>query len=202
MNKTIYSKFIKRFLDILFSFILLIPSSLIIIIAAIAVAIEIKEFPFFKQARPGYKNKIFILYKIKSMKSDITNTLSDMDRISKVGSIIRKLSIDELPQLFNILKGDMSFIGPRPLLVDYLPLYTKEQLKRHNVRPGITGWAQVNGRNTLSWNDKFNYDLFYVNNVSLLLDIKIIIKTIAKLFKHSDVNASENNTMEDFDGTN
>lgn len=126
--------------------------------------------------------------------------LSDAERMTKVGRWVRKLSLDELPQLWNVLKGDMSFIGPRPLLPKYLPLYNQEQKKRHNVRPGITGWAQVNGRNLISWSEKFNFDLYYVNHISFLLDMKILIMTINKVIKREGINSGENITMGEFKG--
>ncbi len=157
----------------------------------------------FKQERPGKNGIIFTIYKVRTMVKEIERDgvkLSDAERMTKVGRWVRKLSLDELPQLWNVLKGDMSFIGPRPLLPKYLPLYNQEQKKRHNVRPGITGWAQVNGRNLISWSEKFNFDLYYVNHISFLLDMKILIMTINKVIKREGINSGENITMGEFKG--
>ena len=161
--------------------------------------------PFFSQTRPGKHGKLFTIYKLKTMRDTRDNSgalLPDNLRITSVGRVIRKLSLDELPQLFNVLKGEMSFVGPRPLLPEYLPLYSKEQQKRHGVKPGITGWAQVNGRNAISWKQKFEYDLWYINNQSFILDLKILLKTLGKLFFTKEVNASSQTTMEPFNGNN
>jgi lipopolysaccharide/colanic/teichoic acid biosynthesis glycosyltransferase len=157
----------------------------------------------FKQERPGKNGIIFTIYKVRTMVKQIERDgvkLSDAERMTAVGRWVRKLSLDELPQLWNVLKGDMSFIGPRPLLPKYLPLYNEEQKKRHNVRPGITGWAQVNGRNLISWSEKFNFDLYYVNHISFLLDMKILIMTINKVIKREGINSGENITMGEFKG--
>lgn len=158
---------------------------------------------FFTQERPGKDEKIFKLYKFKSM-TDERDTdgklLPDAERLTPVGRFIRKTSLDELPQLWNVLRGDMSFVGPRPLLVQYLPLYSKEQARRHEVRPGITGWAQVNGRNAISWQAKFKHDVWYVDNVSIILDTKIILKTIQKVFLREGISSRTNVTMEEFKG--
>lgn len=161
---------------------------------------------FFTQERPGKNGKIFKVIKFKSMtdeRDESGNLLPNEQRITKVGAFIRKTSIDELPQLFNVLKGDMALIGPRPLRVDYLPLYSKEQARRHEVRPGITGWAQVNGRNAISWTKKFELDVWYVDHISFLLDVKIVYMTILKVLKRADIN-SENNKIgiEKFNGHN
>ena len=161
--------------------------------------------PFFSQIRPGKHGKLFTIYKLKTMRDtcdDSGELLPDHQRTTPIGSVIRKLSLDELPQLWNVLKGDISFVGPRPLLPEYLPLYSKEQEKRHDVKPGITGWAQVNGRNTISWKQKFDYDLWYIQHQSLILDIKILGMTLTKIFKTKDVNASGQTTMEPFNGKN
>ena len=161
--------------------------------------------PFFSQIRPGKHGKLFTIYKLKTMwdtRSDSGELLPDHQRATSIGSVIRKLSLDELPQLWNVLKGDMSFVGPRPLLPEYLPLYSKEQEKRHEVKPGITGWAQVNGRNTISWKQKFDYDLWYIQHQSFILDIKILGMTLTKVFKTKDVNATGQITMEPFNGNN
>ena len=161
--------------------------------------------PFFSQIRPGKHGKLFTIYKLKTMwdtRSDSGELLPDHQRTTSIGNVIRKLSLDELPQLWNVLKGDMSFVGPRPLLPEYLPLYSKEQEKRHEVKPGITGWAQVNGRNTISWKQKFEYDLWYIQHQSFILDIKILGMTLTKIFKTKDVNATGLITMEPFNGNN
>lgn len=201
MKNYFYKKYFKRFLDILFSLILIIPAFFIVLICALIILIQTKEFPFFIQKRPGYKGKIFKIYKLKSMRSqDINNPLSDIERMTSFGKIIRKLSIDELPQLWNVLIGNMSFIGPRPLLVEYLTLYSTEQNRRHDVLPGITGYAQVNGRNAISWEEKFKLDVFYVDNLSFKLDLLIIIKTISKVFLKKDINSNNSETMPLFKG--
>jgi undecaprenyl phosphate N,N'-diacetylbacillosamine 1-phosphate transferase len=157
----------------------------------------------FKQERPGKNGEIFTIYKIRTM-SKVTHVngikLKDAERLTSIGRIIRKLSLDELPQLWNVVKGEMSFVGPRPLLPKYLPLYSSEQAKRHNVRPGITGWAQVNGRNTISWEEKFKYDVYYVDHISLLLDLKVLWLTVMKVLKREGINSSENITMGEFKG--
>jgi lipopolysaccharide/colanic/teichoic acid biosynthesis glycosyltransferase len=200
-----YKLFFKRFLDFILSFIILIIASPIILLTSILLLVNNKGNPIFIQVRPGKGNKTFSIIKFKTMndKTDINgNLLSDDIRLTKLGKIIRKSSIDELPQLINVLKGDMSLVGPRPLLVEYVPLYNTEQIRRHNVRPGITGWAQTNGRNAISWERKFELDLYYVNNVSLLLDLKIALLTIKKVIKREGINSDENTTMLKFDGTN
>jgi undecaprenyl phosphate N,N'-diacetylbacillosamine 1-phosphate transferase len=159
----------------------------------------------FKQERPGKNGEIFTIYKIRTM-SKVTHVngikLKDAERLTSIGRIIRKLSLDELPQLWNVVKGEMSFVGPRPLLPKYLPLYSSEQAKRHNVRPGITGWAQVNGRNAISWEEKFKYDVYYVDHISLLLDLKVLWLTVMKVLKREGINSSENITMGEFNGEN
>ena len=196
---------IKGLLDKIFALSLLLISFPILFLSIFLLFIELREFPFFVQDRPGFKGNIFSIYKLKTMKSVLDSKgalLPDHKRISIIGGVLRKLSIDELPQLINILKGEMSFIGPRPLLPAYLKLYNENQSKRHNVKPGITGWAQVNGRNAISWSEKFNFDIWYVNNISFLLDIKIIFLTIQKVFIFKEVNKSDKITMEPFNGTN
>ncbi|MEK4947786.1 sugar transferase [Carnobacterium sp. FSL W8-0810] len=198
-----YKKYIKRLLDIFFSLSLIIILSPVIICTYILVRISLKESAVFKQERPGLNENNFVIYKFKTMNSrkDINGVLLPDDiRLTTFGKIIRKLSLDELPQFFNVLKGDMSFIGPRPLLKEYLTLYDAEQRKRHNVRPGITGWAQVNGRNAISWKEKFIFDKYYVENISLVLDIKIVWLTIKKLLKRSDISSDTYVTMEKFKG--
>jgi undecaprenyl phosphate N,N'-diacetylbacillosamine 1-phosphate transferase len=159
----------------------------------------------FRQKRPGLNSKIFGIYKYRTMTNDKDkegNLLPDSDRLQGLGNSIRSLSLDELPQVFNVLKGEMSFVGPRPLLIEYLDLYNDDEKRRHDVKPGITGWAQVNGRNAISWEQKFEYDVWYVNNQSFFLDIKILWMTFLKVVKRSDVSSNTSVTMEKFKGTN
>lgn len=159
---------------------------------------------FFRQERPGYKGNIFKIYKFRSMLDTVDHQgklLCDEKRLTQVGKFIRSTSLDELPQLFNVLKGEMSFVGPRPLLVEYLPLYNAHQKRRHEVKPGITGWAQVNGRNAISWEEKFEYDVWYVENQSFLLDMKILWLTFLKVIKRSDVHSATSVSMEKFEGS-
>lgn len=158
----------------------------------------------FKQKRPGKNEKIFTLYKFRTMtyKRDIIgDLLPDNERITRFGSFLRRSSLDELPQLFNVFKGDISFIGPRPLLIEYLPLYNRQQRLRHSVKPGITGWAQVNGRNAISWEEKFAFDVYYAENISFILDLKILVKTLFRVIEHSGINSSSRTTMPKFEGT-
>lgn len=172
------------------------------LVTAILIKFTSRGSILFKQKRPGKNGKIFTVYKFRTMITTTTKkgkTLSDVERMTKLGKLLRKTSIDELPQLFNIIKGDMSFIGPRPLLVRYLPYYTKQQRRRHEVKPGISGWAQVNGRNAISWEQKFKLDVWYVDNISFKLDLKIFFMTIAKIFKHEGINNSKEITMTYFD---
>lgn len=199
-----YEKIIKRFADFFVSLVAIILLSPILLILIILLAIANNGKPFFFQKRPGKNERIFTIIKFKTMndkKDKDGNLLPDMERITKVGNFVRGASLDELLQLINVVKGDMSIVGPRPLLVAYLPLYNEEQSKRHNVRPGITGWAQVNGRNAISWEQKFVLDVWYVNHISFATDFKILIKTIQKVFKKEGISASENDTMERFMGT-
>ena len=202
----IYKFFLKRFLDIIFSFLALLLLLPIILILWIWLSIANKGAgAFFFQERPGKDGKIFKIVKFKTMTDECDengNLLPDEKRLTKVGKFVRSTSLDELPQLWNILKGDMSLIGPRPLLPQYLPLYSKEQTRRHEVRPGLSGWAQVNGRNTISWKVKFEYDVWYVDNVSFLLDLKIIFLSIKKAIIRDGINTSENKTMDFFNGNN
>ncbi|HPN38384.1 MAG TPA: sugar transferase [Melioribacteraceae bacterium] len=198
-----YIKLFKPLLDYLAAFILLVLSSPLLLVITILLLFANKGKIFFFQDRPGLNEKIFKLYKFKTMNDAVDkfgNYLPDSQRITRVGKIIRKLSLDELLQFLNVLKGDMSLIGPRPLLVEYLPLYNESQKKRHNVKPGITGWAQVNGRNAITWDERFKLDVFYVNNISFLLDLKIFILTFVKIFKREGVNTSSGDTMEKFRG--
>jgi lipopolysaccharide/colanic/teichoic acid biosynthesis glycosyltransferase len=200
-----YLHFSKRLLDVLIgtiAFILLSPFFMGVILVLL---ITNNGKPFFFQPRPGKNGEIFKVIKFKSMndkKDENGEFLSFHLRVTKFGNFIRKYSLDEIPQLLNVLKGDMSLIGPRPLLVQYLPLYNEEQAKRHLVKPGITGWAQVNGRNTISWDKKFELDVWYVNNVSFLLDMQILLLTAKKVLIREGVNADENLNMSTFDGTN
>jgi lipopolysaccharide/colanic/teichoic acid biosynthesis glycosyltransferase len=186
-----YKTVIKPFLDFLISLIILLAISPLFLMITIVLILYYKGNPFFTQDRPGKNEKVFKIIKYKTMnnnKDSNGNLLTDSERLNSIGYFLRKYSLDELPQLINVLKRDMSLIGPRPLLVEYLPCYDEIQKCRHNVRPGITGWAQVNGRNAISWEKKFEYDIFYVNNLSILLDIKIIKLTILKVIKKEGIN--------------
>ena len=198
-----YRLFFKRTLDILLSCAILAICSPLLIITFILLFIANNGKAFFIQRRPGKNGKIFEIIKFKSMndkKGIDGKLLPDGERITKVGQFVRKTSLDEIPQLFNVLKGDMSLIGPRPLLIEYLPLYNTEQGKRHNVRPGITGWAQINGRNTVPWPERFALDVWYVNNLSFLLDIKILWYTVLKVIKRDGISSETSATMEAFTG--
>ena len=200
-----YRKFFKRFLDIIISIIVLVLTLPILIIAYLILLYQNKGKVFFFQERPGLNQEAFNIIKFKTMtdaKDETGKLLPDNQRITKAGKIIRKLSIDELPQLINVLKGDMSLIGPRPLLFKYIPLYSEEQLRRHDVRPGITGWAQVNGRNSISWTKKFELDVYYVDHVSFIFDLQIFWKTFIKVIKTEGVNQSDIRPMQPFDGSN
>lgn len=198
-----YRNYFKRFLDLIVSlvaFSLLLPA-FIIVTALLYIANQGK--PFFVQPRPGRNGRIFRLVKFKTMndrKDAAGNLLSDAERLTAVGRFIRKTSLDEIPQLINVIKGEMSLIGPRPLLVEYLPLYNSTQKRRHEVRPGITGWAQVNGRNAIGWKEKFELDVWYVDNMSFLLDCKIIIFTLMKVVKSEGVSQQGHVTMTKFTG--
>jgi lipopolysaccharide/colanic/teichoic acid biosynthesis glycosyltransferase len=198
-----YRNLLKPVCDFLLSLSILFLTSPIIIITTLFLFVINKGKPFFFQRRPGKNERIFNVIKFKTMldkKDKHGLLLPDADRITSVGNIVRKTSIDELPQLINVLKGDMSLIGPRPLLVQYLSLYNDRQKRRHEVRPGITGWAQVNGRNTISWEQKFEYDVWYVDNLNLWLDIKIIWLTMIKVFKSESINQQGQSTVEYFKG--
>ena len=200
-----YKNYFKRLLDIVAALIGLIVFSPIIILLIIVLSISYKGNPFFFHSRPGKNGVIFKLIKIKSMndKTDENGVLLPHHlRVTKIGDYIRKLSLDELPQLINVLKGDMSLIGPRPLEVCYLPLYSDYQNQRHNVRPGISGWAQVNGRNAISWKKKFDLDIWYVNNLSFKTDFKILLLTLKKVVLKENVNLSETLNMAPFKGNN
>lgn len=201
-----YKHFFKRFFDFWIALIALIILSPILLVVTIWLHFANKGAgAFFFQERPGKNAKIFKVIKFKSMTDERDaegKLLPDAQRLTKVGKLVRSTSIDELPQLINVLKGDMALIGPRPLRVYYLPLYSPEQARRHEVRPGITGWAQCNGRNAISWTEKFKLDVWYVDNMSLIVDIKIIFLTIKKVICRSDINSDAAATMYPFDGTN
>lgn len=202
----LYNKCIKRILDIILSgFALLLLSPIILILWIWLIIANKGAGALFFQERPGKDGEIFKVVKFKTMsdeRDENGNLLPDEKRLTKVGKFVRSTSLDELPQLWNVFRGDMSLIGPRPLLPQYLPLYSKEQARRHAVRPGITGWAQVNGRNAISWKKRFELDVWYVDNVSLWLDVKIIILTINKVFIREGINSATSATMEYFNGNN
>ena len=191
----LYNKYIKRILDILISLTFIVLFSWLYLILVILVRIKLGSPVLFCQERPGYNEKIFTLYKFRTMtdkRDEKGNLLPDSERLTKFGSMLRSTSLDELPEMFNILKGDMSLIGPRPLLVEYLPYYTEEERLRHSVRPGLTGLAQVSGRNYLAWDNRLAKDVEYVNHISFIMDVRIIIKTIMVVFKKEDVSVDTN----------
>jgi lipopolysaccharide/colanic/teichoic acid biosynthesis glycosyltransferase len=201
----LYTSFCKRVLDIVFSLLVIIILSPLIIAVFLVLLISYKANPFFVQPRPGKDEKEIKIIKFKSMndnKDASGHLLPDNQRLTTAGKFCRKYSLDELPQLFNVLKGDMSLVGPRPLLSRYLPLYNTEQKRRHEVRPGITGWAQVNGRNSIGWTEKFKYDVYYVDNLSFSLDMKILWKTALKVIKKEGLNQSDERPMQPFEGNN
>ncbi|WP_298647472.1 sugar transferase [uncultured Proteiniphilum sp.] len=199
-----YKHFFKRLFDFVLSLMGFIIISPIFIVVWIWLTIANKGVEaFFFQERPGKDEKIFKVIKFKTMtdeKDNEGNLLPDSERLTKIGHFVRSTSLDEIPQLLNVIKGDMSLIGPRPLLVQYLPLYNEFQRRRHQVRPGITGWAQVNGRNAISWQQKFEYDVWYVENISVSLDMKILVRTLQKVFKREGINSDTSATMEAFKG--
>ena len=199
-----YRQFFKRFFDFVLSLLAIIVLSPVMIIVAILVKIKLGSPIIFTQERPGKDEKIFKMYKFRSMtdqRDEKGNLLPDDIRLTKFGKLLRSTSLDELPELFNILKGDMSIVGPRPLLVRYLPLYNEHQRHRHDVRPGFTGWAQCNGRNAISWEEKFDLDVYYTKHVSLLLDIKIIFKTVKVVLFREGISSETSVTMEEFRGS-
>ncbi|WP_283701415.1 sugar transferase [Clostridium perfringens] len=205
MSKKKYRIFIKRILDICVALGLLIVLFPVIVIVAVLVKTKLGSPIIFTQERVGKDNRIFKIIKFRTMKECIDkegNILPDEDRLTSFGKKLRASSLDELPELINILKGDMSLVGPRPLLADYIPLYSKEQIRRHEVLPGLTGWAQINGRNSIKWKKKFELDVWYVENWNLKLDIKIIFLTIIKVFKMDGINQNAEITMERFNGSN
>jgi undecaprenyl phosphate N,N'-diacetylbacillosamine 1-phosphate transferase len=200
-----YARTLKPLLDRLVALTLLLLTSPFLAVTALLIYFKMRSPILFTQPRPGLHEKIFNIYKFRTMTDERDEKgmlLNDEERLKGIGRTIRALSIDELPQLFNVLKGDMSIIGPRPLLTEYLPLYSEEQRKRHDVKPGITGWAQVNGRNAISWKEKFALDCYYVEHLSFLLDLKILIMTVKKVFRREDISASDHATMEKFNGSN
>lgn len=200
-----YKHFFKRFFDFFIALIGLLVLLPIFIIVTIGLYFANQGKPFFFQARPGKDERIFNIIKFKTMndkKDPNGNFLSDAERLTPIGSFVRKTSLDEIPQLINVLKGNMSIIGPRPLLPQYLPLYNKEQKRRHEVRPGITGWAQVNGRNAISWTKKFELDVEYVDNLSFMMDVKVFFTTFKKVFKSEGISADGHVTIEPFNGNN
>lgn len=200
-----YKNFLKRLIDFILAFLGLLILSPIFIIVTIGLYFANDGKPFFFQARPGLNEKIFKIIKFKTMndKKDVQgNLLPDAERLTPIGQFVRKTSLDELPQLINVLKGDMAIIGPRPLLPQYIPLYNETQKRRHNVRPGITGWAQVNGRNAISWSKKFELDVWYVDHVSFATDCKVFFTTFKKVFKSEGINQDGQATAEAFNGNN
>ena len=195
---------LKRVLDLLLALLLSPLALLIVSLCYAGIKLESHGPAFFVQERPGYKGKIFRIYKLRTMSVETERNgvpLSDMERMTRMGRVIRACSFDELPQLYNILRGEMSFIGPRPLLVKYLPLYTKEQMRRHDVLPGISGWAPVNGRNEIRWEQKFERDVWYVDHVCFRLDVKIFWMTICNVLRREGINSGSNDTMAAFTGT-
>ena len=200
----LYRKYFKRLIDFILSLIAIVVLSPVLLILAILVRIKLGSPIVFKQNRPGLNEKIFTLYKFRTMADErdkFGELLPDDERLTDFGKFLRSTSLDELPELFNILIGDMSIVGPRPLLVQYLPLYNKHQKHRHDVRPGLTGWAQINGRNAISWEDKFNFDIEYVKSVNFILDFRIILLTAKKVFARQGINSETSATMEHFKGS-
>lgn len=199
-----YAKYIKRPLDIVLSFCAITVLSPLILVLIILGALKMKGNPFFTQLRPGKDEKIFRLIKFRTMtneKDESGNLLPDEVRLTSYGKFLRSTSLDELPELFNILIGDMAVIGPRPLLVQYLPLYNERQKRRHEIRPGFSGLAQINGRNTITWEEKFEYDIKYIENITFWGDVKIILLTFYKVFKREGISQENNATIEEFKGT-
>ena len=198
-----YAKFFKRILDIILSGCAILALSPVLLVLTVVGAVKMKGNPFFTQLRPGRNEKIFRLIKFRTMTCETDengNLLPDDRRLTKYGKFLRSTSLDELPELFNIFIGQMSIVGPRPLLVQYLPRYNAEQRRRHEISPGLTGWAQVNGRNAISWQDKFRLDVEYVDKVSFALDTKIVFMTVGKIFKREGISSETSATMEEFMG--
>ena len=199
-----YAKFFKRLIDFILSACAILILGIPLLIVALLIKFKLGSPVLFKQRRPGKDGKIFEIYKFRTMtdaRDTNGNLLPDNERLTDFGNLLRSTSIDELPEILNIFKGDMAIIGPRPLLEEYLPSYNEEQAHRHDVRPGLTGWAQINGRNTISWEDKFKYDVEYVRNISFMFDLKIFFLTIKKVFVREGINASAEVTMDKFRGS-
>lgn len=199
-----YEKYIKRLLDFTLSLLALIVLSPVLLVTAVLVKVKLGSPVIFHQERPGKAEKIFCLYKFRSMTDERDKNgelLPDEERLTRFGRILRSTSLDELPELWNILRGDMSIVGPRPLLVKYLPLYNEEQKHRHDVRPGLTGWAQVHGRNLLSWEDKFSYDVWYAQNIRFLTDVRVVLLTVKCIFAREGISSETSATTEEFSGT-
>lgn len=203
-NAGFYERYSKRLLDFILSLLALVVLSPVLLITALLVRVKLGSPVIFKQARPGKNEKIFHLYKFRSMtdqRDESGNLLPDEQRLTSFGRKLRSTSLDELPELFNILRGDMSIVGPRPLLVKYLPLYNEEQKHRHDVRPGLTGWAQVHGRNLLSWEDKFRYDVWYTRNIRFLTDVRVVLLTVKCIFAREGISSETSVTTEEFRGS-
>lgn len=199
-----YANFFKRLIDFILSACAIIVLGIPLLIVALLIKVKLGSPVLFKQRRPGKNGEIFEIYKFRTMTGERDangNLLPDNERLTDFGKLLRSTSIDELPEILNIVKGDMAIIGPRPLLEEYLPLYNEEQAHRHDVRPGLTGWAQINGRNTISWEDKFKYDVEYIRNISFMFDLKIFFLTIKKVFVREGINASAEVTMDKFRGS-
>lgn len=203
-NPGFYERYGKRLLDFILSLLALVALSPVLLITALLVRVKLGSPVIFKQIRPGKDEKIFNLYKFRSMtdqRDEWGNLLPDEQRLTSFGRKLRSTSLDELPELLNILRGDMSIVGPRPLLVKYLPLYNEEQKHRHDVRPGLTGWAQVHGRNLLSWEDKFRYDVWYTQNICLLTDVRVVLMTVKCIFAREGISSETSVTTEEFRGS-
>ena len=201
--KTVYSKYIKRVLDFIISLLALTVLSPLLLVLTLVGAVKMRGNPFFVQERPGRNGRVFRLIKLRSMTNEKKNgeLLPDEERLTGYGRFLRRTSLDELPELWNILVGHMSIVGPRPLLVKYLPLYNEHQARRHEVRPGLTGWAQVNGRNSITWEQKFDYDVWYVDHVSFALDFRIVMMTVRSVLKREGISGDNNATMAEFTGS-
>lgn len=201
--KTVYSKYIKRVLDFIISLLALTVLSPLLLVLTLVGAVKMRGNPFFVQERPGRNGRVFRLIKFRSMTNKKKNgeLLPDEERLTGYGRFLRRTSLDELPELLNILVGHMSIVGPRPLLVKYLPLYNEHQARRHEVRPGLTGWAQVNGRNSITWEQKFDYDVWYVDHISFVLDFRIVMMTVRSVLKREGISGDNNATMAEFEGS-
>lgn len=201
--KTVYSKYIKRALDFIISLLALTVLSPLLLVLTLVGAVKMRGNPFFVQERPGRNGRVFRLIKFRSMTNKKKNgeLLPDEERLTGYGRFLRRTSLDELPELWNILVGHMSIVGPRPLLVKYLPLYNEHQARRHEVRPGLTGWAQVNGRNSITWEQKFDYDVWYVDHLSFVLDFRIVMMTVRSVLKREGISGDNNATMAEFEGS-